>query len=128
MENNKNQCVRYSGEDNFVEIPESYLADAAENYKAMNISGGRYAPYYLDGDKLLICCNLERPNPSNVFLIEAGGLYELRRLTVSEDIEAPTVLEALNYDLPPLILKPEEYKIIGFPYMLIRNINGGMPL
>ena len=75
MENKEIQSLRYSKDEKYLDIPESYLVDGAENYKVMNISGNRYTPYYLDGDKLLICCNLERNNPSNVYLIEKDGFY-----------------------------------------------------
>lgn len=117
--------IKYFGGVDKINFPKTFLEGNPDNYIVMNICGNAFAPYYLDGDKLVISCDLTKPNPSNVFLVEIEDKNELRR--VYEANEELTVLESLNVNIPPIHAKPEDFKIIGFPYMLIRNINGGMP-
>ncbi len=117
--------IKYSGGTDTLNIPDTFLEGNPDNYIVMNISGNAYIPYYLDGDKLIISCDLTKPNHSNVYLVEIDNLFELRKATKFNS--QTIVLESINPNIPPKTVVHGQYNVIGFPYMLIRAINGGMP-
>lgn len=104
-------------------IPDSWLDGMPENYRLMEVKGDLYTPYYQDGDLVLISLEIWKDNPSDIYLVEMDGKTELRKIIKTDN--QTVVLEGISPFVPPHVCPHGSYDIIGFPYMLIRKINGG---
>ena len=112
----------WSGET--IEIPESYLKGRGEDYLVLSVKGDSMYPHYHDGDKVLIlkqdCIN---ESGDIAAVIYDGEYATLKKVEYKKDAVR---LVPLNPEYMPKEITGsdlEQFKIIGIPRLLVREIN-----
>lgn len=113
----------WSGET--IEIPESYLKGRKrEDYLVLSVKGDSMYPHYQDGDKVLIlkqdCIN---ESGDIAAVIYDGEYATLKKVEYKKDAVR---LVPLNPEYKPREISGsdlEQFKIIGIPRLLVREIN-----
>ncbi len=113
----------WSGET--IEIPESYLKGRKrEDYLVLSVKGDSMYPHYQDGDKVLIlkqdCIN---ESGDIAAVIYDGEYATLKKVEYKKDAVR---LVPLNPEYMPKEISGadlEQFKIIGIPRLLVREIN-----
>lgn len=113
----------WSGET--IEIPESYLKGRKrEDYLVLSVKGDSMYPHYHDGDKVLIlkqdCIN---ESGDIAAVIYDGEYATLKKVEYKKDAVR---LVPLNPEYMPREITGsdlEQFKIIGIPRLLVREIN-----
>lgn len=113
----------WSGET--IEIPESYLKGRKrENFLVLSVKGDSMYPHYQDGDKVLIlkqdCIN---ESGDIAAVIYDGEYATLKKVEYKKDAVR---LVPLNPEYMPKEITGsdlEQFKIIGIPRLLVREIN-----
>lgn len=113
----------WSGET--IEIPESYLKGRKrEDYLVLSVKGDSMYPHYHDGDKVLIlkqdCIN---ESGDIAAVIYDGEYTTLKKVEYKKDAVR---LVPLNPEYKPREISGadlEQFKIIGIPRLLVREIN-----
>lgn len=113
----------WSGET--IEIPESYLKGRRrEDYLVLSVKGDSMYPHYHDGDKVLIlkqdCIN---ESGDIAAVIYDGEYATLKKVEYKKDAVR---LVPLNPEYMPKEITGsdlEQFKIIGIPRLLVREIN-----
>lgn len=113
----------WSGET--IEIPESYLKGRKrENFLVLSVKGDSMYPHYHDGDKVLIlkqdCIN---ESGDIAAVIYDGEYATLKKVEYKKDAVR---LVPLNPEYKPREISGsdlEQFKIIGIPRLLVREIN-----
>lgn len=113
----------WSGET--IEIPESYLKGRKrEDYLVLSVKGDSMYPHYHDGDKVLIlkqdCIN---ESGDIAAVIYDGEYATLKKVEYKKDAVR---LLPLNPEYKPREISGadlEQFKIIGIPRLLVREIN-----
>lgn len=113
----------WSGET--IEIPESYLKGRKrEDYLVLSVKGDSMYPHYQDGDKVLIlkqdCIN---ESGDIAAVIYDGEYATLKKVEYKKDAVR---LVPLNPEYMPKEITGsdlEQFKIIGIPRLLVREIN-----
>lgn len=113
----------WSGET--IEIPESYLKGRKrEDYLVLSVKGDSMYPHYHDGDKVLIlkqdCIN---ESGDIAAVIYDGEYATLKKVEYKKDAVR---LVPLNPEYMPKEISGadlEQFKIIGIPRLLVREIN-----
>lgn len=113
----------WSGET--IEIPESYLKGRKrEDYLVLSVKGDSMYPHYHDGDKVLIlkqdCIN---ESGDIAAVIYDGEYATLKKVEYKKDAVR---LVPLNPEYKPREISGadlEQFKIIGIPRLLVREIN-----
>lgn len=111
--------------DKHTEIPACYLDGDKSQYSCLEISGNNYYPYFLNGDRVIFTLDLTKQNPTDIYLIEFNGKTEMRRIALYDTDEDFITVNGLTEWIPPETLAIGDYKIWGFPYMLIRKYTEG---
>ena len=107
--------------ENKIEVSPDMINGDIKNYFALKVKGDRYRPLFADGDIVLINGDLSKQNPGNIYAVEIAGSIELRRFEVRKE-ENKVCLCGISPNVPPIFLLHSEYKVIGFPVLLTREI------
>ena len=115
------EIINISREKKSIEVPASFLKSAPENYAVLEVTDDSMAPDYREGDKVIFKKNDALEFSGQIAVIAFNRHAIIKRIYFVGNEERIT-LSSINRFYPSERVAADRCKILGTPYLVIRNI------
>lgn len=115
------EIINISREKKTLEVPAAFLKSNSENYAVLEVTDDSMAPDYREGDKVIFKKGNELEFSGQIAVIAFNRHVIIKRIIFVGNEDRIT-LSSINRFYPSERVNADRCKVLGTPYLVIRNI------